>query len=190
MSPADGTVVYVSPVEPQEEVITIKKGLAARITDIVREDLKVPKVLIGIFMSPFSVHYNRVPLAGRVDFIHHHPPIFKNHCMGSMHWRTLFKRPPFYKNSPHIVNNERTVTKFSGVFKGQPLSYYVVQIAGKSVHGIDSFFNPGDQLRKGKIFGMIRIGSQVDLLVPVTGKMAVKVRPGDKVRAGESILIA
>ncbi|MEJ2277690.1 MAG: phosphatidylserine decarboxylase, partial [Candidatus Lokiarchaeota archaeon] len=68
MSPADGTVVYVSPVEPQEEVITIKKGLAARITDIVREDLQVPKVLIGVFMSPFNVHYNRVPLTGKVDF--------------------------------------------------------------------------------------------------------------------------
>jgi phosphatidylserine decarboxylase len=107
-----------------------------------------------------------------------------------MHWRTLLKCPPFYKNSLHIVQNERTVTKFSGVFKEQPLSYYVVQIAGKSVKGIDSFFGPGDQLSKGKIFGMIRIGSQVDLLVPDTGEMAVMVRPGDKVRAGETILIA
>ena len=190
VSPADGTVVYVSSVEPQQDVIAIKKGLAAKITDIVREDLKVPKVLIGIFMSPFSVHFNRVPLAGQVDAIRHHPANFKNHCMGSMHWRTLFKRPPFYKNSPHIVSNERTVTKFSGVFKTKLLSYYVVQIAGKSVHGIDSFFGPGDQLSKGKIFGMIRIGSQVDLIVPVTLEMAVMVRPGDKVRAGESILIA
>jgi phosphatidylserine decarboxylase len=57
-------------------------------------------------------------------------------------------------------------------------------------HGIDSFFGPGDRLSKGKIFGMIRIGSQVDLIIPVTSEMAVMVRPGDKVRAGESILIA
>ena len=142
VSPADGTVVYVSSVEPQQEVVSIKQGLSARISDIVREDLQLPKVIIGIFMSPFNVHYNRVPLTGQVDFIRHYPPNFKNHCMGSMHWRTLLKRPPFYKNSPHIVSNERTVTKFTGAFKSKSLSYYVVQIAGKSVRGIDSFLAP------------------------------------------------
>jgi phosphatidylserine decarboxylase len=65
-----------------------------------------------------------------------------------------------------------------------------VQIAGKSVNGIDSFFGPRDRLDKGNIFGMIRIGSQVDLVVPYTTEMEIRVRPGDRVRAGESILIA
>jgi phosphatidylserine decarboxylase len=190
VSPADGTVVYVSLVEPRQEVITIKQGLPATLTDIVREDLETAKILIGIFMSPFSVHYNRVPLAGEVEFIRHHPPILKNRCMAPMHWRTLLKQAPFYKNSVHIVNNERTVTKFTGAFKGAPLPYYVVQIAGKSVSGIDSFFGPRDHLAKGNIFGMIRIGSQVDLVVPHLQEMEIRVRPGDKVRAGESILIA
>jgi phosphatidylserine decarboxylase len=190
VSPADGTVVYVSVVQPQQEVVTIKQGLPARLTDIVREDLNTAKLLIGIFMSPFSVHYNRVPLAGQVDFIRHHPAIGKNRCMAPMHWRTVLKQLPFYKNSVHIISNERTVTKFSGTFKGRPLPYYVVQIAGKSVNGIDSYFGPGDRLHQGAIFGMIRIGSQVDLVVPYTSEMQIKVRPGDKVRAGESILIA
>jgi phosphatidylserine decarboxylase len=189
VSPADGTVVYVSLVEPRQDVITIKQGLSARLTDIVKEDLAAAKVLIGIFMSPFSVHYNRVPLPGQVEFIRHHPALVRNHCMAPMHWRTLLKHPPFYKNSVHIVENERTVTKFTGVFKGRPLPYYVVQIAGKSVNGIDSFFAPGDQLGKGDIFGMIRIGSQVDLVVAYDPDMEVAVRPGDQVRAGESILI-
>ncbi len=74
VSPADGTVVYVSKVEPRQEVITIKQGLPATLTDIVREDLATPKILIGIFMSPFSVHYNRAPLSGRIKSIRHHPP--------------------------------------------------------------------------------------------------------------------
>jgi glycosyltransferase involved in cell wall biosynthesis/phosphatidylserine decarboxylase len=190
VSPADGTVVYAKAVEPEHEVITIKQGIAAGVSDIVREDLKAPKILIGVFMSPFNVHYNRVPLAGQVDFIRHHRPRYTNHCMGAMHWRTLCRRAPFYKNSPHILSNERTVTKFTGEFNGRSLSYYVVQIAGKSVKGIDSFFGPGDRLGKGKIFGMIRVGSQVDLIVPVMEGMQVRVQPGDKVRAGESILIA
>jgi phosphatidylserine decarboxylase len=189
VSPADGTVVYVRLVQPQQEVITIKRGLPARLTDIVREDLDAAKLLIGIFMSPFSVHYNRVPLAGRLDFIRHHPATGKNRCMAPMHWRTALRQPPFYKNSVHILSNERTVTKFTGGFKGRLLSYYIVQIAGKSVNGIDSYFIPGDRLDQGAIFGMIRIGSQVDLVVPYTPEMQIRVRPGDKVRAGESILI-
>lgn len=190
VSPADGTVVYVKKVEPRQEVITIKQGLAATLSDIVREDLAVPKILIGIFMSPFSVHYNRVPLAGRVNFIRHHPAQVKNYCMAPMHWRTLLKKLPLYENSRHIVANERTVTSVTGKYKGEMLSYYVVQIAGRSVNGIDSYFNPEEKVTKGEVFGMIRIGSQVDLVVPLRSEMSIMVQPGDKVRAGETILIA
>jgi phosphatidylserine decarboxylase len=190
VSPADGTVVYVSKVEPRQEVIMIKQGLPATLTDIVREDLAAPKILIGIFMSPFSVHYNRAPLAGQIKFIRHHPAKVKNCCMAPMHWRTLLKRPPFYENSRHIVTNERTVTNMAGQFKGGTLSYYVVQIAGKSVKGIDSYFKPGEKVTKGEVFGMIRIGSQVDLVVPLRPGMNIMVQPGDRVRAGETVLIA
>lgn len=190
VSPADGTVVYVSKVEPRQEVITIKQGLPATLTDIVREDLAAPKILIGIFMSPFSVHYNRAPLAGKINFIRHHPAQVKNYCMAPMHWRTLLKRPPFYENSRHIVANERTVTNMVGKYKGETLSYYVVQIAGRSVNGIDSYFNPEEKITKGEVFGMIRIGSQVDLVVPLRPEMSLMVQPGDKVRAGETVLIA
>ena len=190
VSPADGTVVYTTLMAPEQEVILIKQGLAARLTDIVREDLTYPKMTIGIFMSPFNVHYNRIPVPGRIEFIKHHPAVVKNHCMAPMHWRTLLKWPPFYKNSVHIVSNERTVTKVAGKFKGNLFPYYIVQIAGKSVRGIDSYFQAGDRVHKGEIFGMIRIGSQVDLVVPYDAAMNVMVNPGDRVRAGESILIA
>ena len=39
VSPADGTVVYVKRVQPNEEVIVIKQGVTARIKDIVRQDM-------------------------------------------------------------------------------------------------------------------------------------------------------
>jgi len=189
VSPADGTVVYVNRLEPRQDVITIKQGVQVRVADIVREDLRLPKILVGIFMSPFSVHYNRVPLSGRVEFVHHYPPVFKNHSMAPMHWRTLLQRPPLYQNSLHILSNERTVTKLWGKFKDKGLPYYIVQIAGRSVRGIDSYVQVGQLLDKGLTFGMIRIGSQVDLIVPDEPDMNVVVKPGDKVRAGETILI-
>lgn len=190
VSPADGTVVYVKAMEPREPIISIKQGLQGSINDIVQEDLEQPRLLVGVFMSPFNVHYNRAPLSGTVEFIRHHPPRSVNRHMGHMHWRSLFKHLPIYRNSVHILENERTVTKFKGKFRGATVSAYVVQIAGKSVHGIDSYFKPGSQVAKGDIFGMIRIGSQVDLVVTQLPEMEVKVRPGDKVRAGETIFLA
>jgi phosphatidylserine decarboxylase len=190
VSPADGTVVYVKEVEPREPVISIKQGVKASINDIVQEDLERPRILVGVFMSPFNVHYNRAPVTGAVEFIRHHPPRPVNRHMGHMHWRSILKRRPIYQNSVHILENERTVTKFRGHFRGEDVSAYVVQIAGKSVHGIDSYLKPGAQVAKGELFGMIRIGSQVDLVVTRLPAMEVKVRPGDKVRAGETVLIA
>jgi phosphatidylserine decarboxylase len=183
-------VVYVKEVDPQEPVISIKQGVRASINDIVQSDLETPRLLLGVFMSPFNIHYNRSPLTGAVEFVRHHPPHPFNRHMGPMHWRTILKRRPIYQNSLHILENERTVTKFRGSFRGDEVSAYVVQIAGKSVHGIESYVEPGSEVAKGDIFGMIRIGSQVDLVVTHLPGMKVKVRPGDKVRAGETIFIA
>jgi phosphatidylserine decarboxylase len=36
---------------------------------------------------------------------------------------------------------------------------------------------------------MIRIGSQVDLVLTCRKPMTIRVKPGDKVKAGESVLI-
>ena len=67
---ADGTVVYVRKVSADQDVIHVKKGLAARLVDIVREDQPLPNLVIGVFMSPFDVHYNR--------------PIFKHNLRTSL----------------------------------------------------------------------------------------------------------
>ncbi|MEW6386168.1 MAG: phosphatidylserine decarboxylase [Thermodesulfobacteriota bacterium] len=189
VSPADGTVVYARLVEADQEVVTIKQGVRARLTDIVREDLVLPKLSIGIFMSPFNVHYNRLPLAGRVDAIKHHPPQPANLPMTAMHWRTMLHRPPFYRQARHLIQNERRVTRVESTYKGDRFPYYLVQIAGRRVNGIDSYLQVGDEAGKGQIFGMIRIGSQVDLILPYRPDLEVMVAPGDKVRAGESILV-
>jgi phosphatidylserine decarboxylase len=189
LSPADGTVVYAERVAPDEPLISIKKGKRIFVSDILHEDVSGTKYHIGVFMSPFDVHFNRAPLTGVIDFIRHYPAKRKNLHMSSMHWRTLRKRLPLYKNSLHIMENERTVTKISGHFKGDPLSCYVVQIAGGSVDGIDTFVPEGNAVLRGRIFGMIRIGSQVDTVVTGRESMTIKVKPGDRVKAGQTVLI-
>ncbi len=188
VSAADGTVVYVKKIDSGEPVINIKQALSARLDDILREDAPPPKLLIGVFMSPFDVHYNRAPLSGTVEFVRHHPGRGPNLHMGPMHWRVLRQHEPYYQGGAHIVQNERTVTKINGTLKGAALPCYVVQIAAKTVAGIDSYVQPGDAVDRGAIFGMIRIGSQVDVVLPWHEGMNVRVRPGDRVRAGETLL--
>ena len=65
-----------------------------------------------------------------------------------------------------------------------------MQIAAKTVAGIDSYVRPGMAVERSKVFGMIRVGSQVDIVLPLVPGMEVVVRPGDRVRAGESVLVA
>ena len=189
MSPADGTVVYVRRVEPGEEVVVIKRGVKATVRDIAREDDGTPKLVIGVFMSPFDVHYNRAPLAGRVGFIRRHPSTPRNLHMGRMHARALTRRFPLYHGSLHIVQNERVVTQIVGAYGARSMSVYVVQIGARTVRGIESFVAPGDALARGETFGMIRVGSQVDVIVPWHEGLAAAVRAGDRVRAGQTILV-
>ncbi len=190
LSPADGRVVYVKRVGPKEPAVHVKQGLTAAVEDIAREDLAGEKLLVGVFMSPFDVHYNRAPLSGAVDFIRAHPAKPRNLNMGPMHWRCLLGKTPLYENSRHVLTNERTVTKIDGEYAGAPLSCYVVQIAGRGVRGVESYFQPGERMERGEIFGMIRVGSQVDLVIPWREGMRVLVEPGDVVRAGETIVVA
>ena len=189
VSPADGTVVYVRTVAPGDDVVVIKQGVSAKVADILRQDVGETKVVIGIFMSPFDIHYNRVPLSGIIGFIRRHPAIGENAYMTPMHWRTLLNRAPHYTDSVHIVQNERVVTQIHGEYRGTPLSYYVVQIGARTVNGIDSYYDVGDRVERGVTFGMIRVGSQVDLIVPWRPGLAARVRPGERVRAGETLLV-
>jgi phosphatidylserine decarboxylase len=190
LSPADGTVVYVKRAAPGEKVIAIKRGLEASIEDILREDVAQAKLIVGVFMSPFDVHVNRVPLDARVVAVRHHEARGEGNVnMGPMHWRSLLGIEPRYTGSTHIVRNERAVTVFEGRYRGQELRAYVVQIGALAVNGIESFVQPGMAVVRGEKFGMISIGSQVDLIVPFIEGMEARVAPGDNVRAGETILV-
>ena len=189
VSPADGTVVYVRSVAPGEEVVVIKQGVRALVKDILRADVDEPKVVIGIFMIPFDVHFNRAPFDAEVCFVRHYEAHSENAFMTTMHWRTVLGVEPYYADSTHIVQNARTVTCFDGEYRGSALTAYVVQIGARTVHGIDSYYAPGARVARGATFGMIRIGSQVDLIVPQRAALAVAVHAGDRVRAGETILV-
>lgn len=185
-SPADGRIVYIADVAGGTVPIAIKGKTAIPLADVVKGQSRPSQgVLIGIFMSPFDVHYQRSPIAGRVAEVSYHPARY-NYVMGSMFLRNLFRIQPMYARSPHIVANERNVVHI----EGRDRDAYVVQIADQQVNKIDCYVAPGDEVRAGEKIGMIRRGSQVDLFVPgLAASDLPGLAVGDKVQAGASTLL-
>jgi len=58
-----------------------------------------------------------------------------------------------YRNSTHIIRNERTVTKIEGKYRGNELACYVVQTAARSVSGTDVSNNKWKGLTRLLLYG-------------------------------------
>ena len=123
-------------------------------------------IRLGIFMSPVDVHVNRMPCAGKVAAIHYFPG-----------------RYLMAFNPKASLENEHQVM-IVDADRGAKL--LVVQIAGFLARRIETWVRPGDHLPRGERFGMIRLGSKVDLYLPPS--TAIRVKIGDRVKAGESVV--
>jgi len=121
---------------------------------------------ISIFMNVFNVHVNRIPLTGTVE-------------------RVVLSPGAFYAadKDKAVLHNEFCALTLSTPDRQR---YVVVQIAGLIARRIVCRAEPGDRVQAGERFGMIRFGSRVDLYLPLSATITVKV--GDKVRAGETTL--
>ncbi len=134
----------------------------------VREDifLRCETIKISIFMSIFNVHVNRIPYSGKVNTVKHWPGKFLS----------ANKRNASFENERNAVlldmEGERQLV--------------VVQVAGLIARRIVCWARPGDYVTRGERYGMIRFGSRLDVYVPLNSN--IKVKRGDKVRAGESVL--
>ena len=121
---------------------------------------------LSIFLSPLDVHVNRAPMDGRVQDVRYRPGRF------------------FAANRGKASDeNERNVVEF---VEDSGKTLEVVQIAGFLARRIVCDVGPGDPLRKGERFGLIMFGSRVDLYLPPGA--AVEVRPGQRVRSGETVV--
>jgi phosphatidylserine decarboxylase len=90
---------------------------------------------------------------------------------------------PYEEGSRYITENARNTTVIDG-----DVPVVVVQIADRYVNQCDSFVTAGQRVGAGDKIGMIRMGSQCDLYIPDSANVTLDCRPGQRVRAGESIL--
>jgi phosphatidylserine decarboxylase len=168
LSPADGKVIYVRRSQAGTLPMANKHGRDYPVEALTRTPLEGGEaVVIGIAMSFLDVHVNRAPIGGEVTLRRHYEGEFRS-----------LKRPEA------AFENERATT----VIARDGLELAVVQIASRLVRQIVSWVEVGDQVRLGQPIGMIRFGSQVDLVLPARMEVQIKVTPGHRVRAGESVL--
>jgi phosphatidylserine decarboxylase len=187
VAPADGHVVYVTRVMRGEIPVAVKQGRALPLTEIIAADLgESDGYLIGIFMNPLSVHRNRIPASGEV-VLRVHRPAARNISMVGLLASMLLKREPLALGCRCLVENER-LTIAIRTLSGAVLT--VTQIADVWVNRIVARVAVGDAVERGQQYGLIRMGSQVDTFIPQSAVDRVLVVPGQRVRAGESVLAA
>ena len=168
LAPADGKIIYVKRYENGVIPFSKKKGKKYSFSDFIQAEVFPPDGhLIGISMNFINVHINRAPMDGRVAIIRHIKGGFIS-----------------LKKEDAVVLNERALTVIdNGNFK-----VGVVQIASRLVRKIVIYFREGQKIRKGERLGMIRFGSQVDLILPILPSINIEIRPGEDVKAGVSVV--
>jgi phosphatidylserine decarboxylase len=125
---------------------------------------------IGIFLSVFNVHINRTPCKVRIENITYRPGKFIN---------------AMNKNCGKVnESNDIGMTRLPVPSE----KMLVRQISGAIARRIVCDAERGQEFTGGAIFGMIKFGSRTELYLPVGSSAKIKVKIGDKVNAGITVL--
>lgn len=125
-----------------------------------------PRTRVAVFMNVFDVHVNRAPCDGTIVKLDYRPGLFLNAALDKA-----------------STDNERQ-TVLMQTRDGQEIIF--VQIAGLVARRILCDLIPGQDVRAGERFGLIRFGSRVDVYLP-EGAVPLVVE-GQRAVAGETVL--
>ena len=120
---------------------------------------------VSIFLSPMDVHVNRVPASGRVTRVTY----------------TAGRFLPAYRHDAGAVN-ERSEIWID--HDGQTI--VARQVVGILARRVVCRLEIGATVRAGERYGIMKFGSRMDVFLPVTAELRVKV--GDAVRGGETLI--
>jgi phosphatidylserine decarboxylase len=150
----------------EQLVIAPADGKIVMITEVDEPTfIKDRAIRVSIFMNVFNVHVNRYPVSGIVRYVDRKAGRFMNAAAAQA-----------------SMENEQTSV---GIESGSN-HVLVRQIAGLIARRIVTDAKEGDHVRQGDRMGLIRFGSRVDLFLPTTATMRVKV--GDATYAGITVL--
>lgn len=151
-------------------VVSPADGRIVAVEEVDDEFIGGQAVLIGIFLSVFNVHINRAPVDARV--------VGLRYCRGKF---LNALRPESARE------NERMEIRFE---QTSPAGRRLVvrQIAGAIARRIVCWAAPGEVASRGERFGMIKLGSRTELVIPREPGLEILVSPGQKVCAGSTEL--
>jgi len=129
--------------------------------EVETEYFKDKRVQISIFMSPFNVHINSYPIDGEVVYVKYHSG---KHLVASL--------PKASKDNEHNT----VVQKYEN---GEEILFR--QIAGTVARRIVNYAKEGEFAEQGNEMGIIKFGSRVDIFLPLSAKINVKLN--DKVQS-------
>jgi phosphatidylserine decarboxylase len=171
VAPADGRVKYIKRIERGTIPYSEKDGRRIPILDSTKILPVEEGYLIGVWMSFLVVHVQRVPVSGIVEKQYYHAS-------------GRFLDPHLQEGADY--QNERNVIIIKP--SDLPAPVIVIQIASIMVRRIISYLKEQMPVRIGDRLGLIRMGSQVDIVIPVVDSMRLSVSVGDRVTAGETII--
>lgn len=167
VSPANGKVVSVKEWHSQN-VIEKKKDDGA--VDIWTRDVDTAGYIISIQMDVTNVHYQRAPVSATL--------IAENYVKGN------FNNAVRMSNEYGIrFENEHNELLFK---TPQGHKFKLVQIAGFVARRIEDYISVNQSLQQGDVWGLIKLGSQVTVILPHDA--IIKARVGETVVDGESVI--
>jgi phosphatidylserine decarboxylase len=164
-SPADGVILYQKIVEPNENIVEIK-GIEYTIKDAMQDAFFDKKCLvIGIFMSYYDPHYNRIPYGGILSYTRLDSIESTNRPMLALE-KDILNATVNPNNMDYIKNNESMLNTI--YVPSLDYTYYVQQIADEDIDTICHFNqDQNESFSQNQKFSLIRYGSQCNLYLPL-----------------------
>jgi phosphatidylserine decarboxylase len=166
-APADGIIIYQREVEPSDCIVDIK-GKAYSLRSAMQDDaFDQPSLVIGIFMTMYDVHINRLPYAGFLSYKQLDAISTFNRPMLDIERSLVDELTIDHSKAEYLHSNQRMINRVYAPDLRQ--YYYVLQIADYDVDCIAPFqLNQNAVVAQNQRFSQIRFGSQVDLIVPLS----------------------
>ena len=135
VAPADGNVVVLEEVEENEY-------------------FRDRRLMVSIFMSPFNVHANWIPVDGTVKLVEHQD--------GNFHRAWLPKASEENERSTVVITTP------------DGADILVRQVAGAMARRIVTYAQEGEDCYIDEHLGFIKLGSRVDVYLPIGSEVLVK----------------
>lgn len=152
----------------KNSVVSSADGKVVAIEEVYEgEFFKDKRLLVSVFMSPFNVHANWFPINGKVIMSKHHDGRFM----------------AAYLPKSSTENERSTVVLEAEDGRNQVL---LRQVAGAMARRIVTYAKAGEESHIDEHLGFIKLGSRVDLYLPIGSEILVEM--DQKVKGNQTVI--